>query len=369
MANYQKYNRQQAVQLTRHNERQHGDKTEHSNEMIDKARTHLNYNLAPHNVKPMKFIDDRLKEIYVHGNASTVMTSYVLTLPRDFQGNQEDFFKEAYNFFENRVGKENVISAWVHLDESQPHMHFQNVPVVYDDKRNRYKLKGKDFETKKSLKEFHPELQTYLEEKLKVPCNVLNGATDNGNKTINQLKAETLKKENDILQKKIVEQENIIAEKNKIIDSFTPKKKIFGKESDAELIVRNKKIIESEANKRLENVKEKEKNFKEQCKAKVEEINEAIKILKNAEIEINKAEQTLEKAKQEFEKKKQNYETEIKVNAKFYLDTFLKKEQVKLDRSDTLTQDHLRALQSVERELIESISQTSRKGNRSDYER
>jgi len=43
-------------------ERQHGDKTEHSNEMIDKARTHLNYNLAPHNVKPMKFIDDRLKE-------------------------------------------------------------------------------------------------------------------------------------------------------------------------------------------------------------------------------------------------------------------------------------------------------------------
>jgi len=94
MANYQKYNRQQAVQLSRHNERQHGDKTEHSNEMIDKTRTHLNYNLAPHNVKPMKFIDDRLKEIYVHGNASTVMTSYVLTLPKIFKAIKRNFSKK-----------------------------------------------------------------------------------------------------------------------------------------------------------------------------------------------------------------------------------------------------------------------------------
>ena len=68
------------------------------------------------------------------------MVSWVITIPADYEGSQEMFFKEAYNFMENKYGKENVISAYVHLDETSPHMHFCFVPVVFDTKKQEYKV-------------------------------------------------------------------------------------------------------------------------------------------------------------------------------------------------------------------------------------
>ena len=41
-----------------------------------------------------------------------------------------------------RYGKENVISAYVHFDEVTPHMHYF-VPVVEDKKKGGYKLSAK----------------------------------------------------------------------------------------------------------------------------------------------------------------------------------------------------------------------------------
>ena len=42
---------------------------------------------------------------------------------------QELFFEETYAFLSERYGAQNVISAYVHLDERSPHMHFAFVPV------------------------------------------------------------------------------------------------------------------------------------------------------------------------------------------------------------------------------------------------
>ena len=39
------------------------------------------------------------------------------------------FFQESYEVLSKRYGKENVISAIVHLDETTPHMHFNLVPL------------------------------------------------------------------------------------------------------------------------------------------------------------------------------------------------------------------------------------------------
>ena len=42
------------------------------------------------------------------------------------------FFEEAAAYLTDFVGRENVISAMVHMDEKTPHMHFLHVPVTPD---------------------------------------------------------------------------------------------------------------------------------------------------------------------------------------------------------------------------------------------
>ena len=39
------------------------------------------------------------------------------------------FFKEATEYFVRHYGRENIISAVVHLDETNPHMHLNFVPI------------------------------------------------------------------------------------------------------------------------------------------------------------------------------------------------------------------------------------------------
>lgn len=175
----------------------HCDRTQkhNHNEKIDHSRTHLNYNLAPEG-NQNEILKNRLSQVKVLKRKDVnVVCSWVVTIPKDFQGNQEDFFKATYNFLEERYKKENVISAYVHLDETTPHMHFLFVPVVFDKKKEIEKVSAKEVLTRVELQKFHPQLKKYLENELKQPVSILNGATANGNATIKQLKAETALKE------------------------------------------------------------------------------------------------------------------------------------------------------------------------------
>ena len=42
------------------------------------------------------------------------------------------FFEHCAKFFTERYGKENIISAVVHLDETTPHMHLNLMPITSD---------------------------------------------------------------------------------------------------------------------------------------------------------------------------------------------------------------------------------------------
>ena len=68
------------------------------------------------------------------------------------------FFEEAANFLTEFVGKENVISAMVHMDEKTPHMHFLHVPITKDGR-----LCAKDIYTKAALKNLQDELPKHLQ--------------------------------------------------------------------------------------------------------------------------------------------------------------------------------------------------------------
>ena len=167
-----------------------------SNDSIDPERTALNYNLAPDKREQKEILEERLSQVKVLNRKDVnVMCSWVVTRPKDLDQNQEkEFFKETYKFLENRYGSKNVISSYVHLDETTPHMHFAFAPITFDKKKGIEKLSAKEVITRTDLKSFHTDLQEHLD-KANIRCNVLNEATKEGNKSINELKRGTATKE------------------------------------------------------------------------------------------------------------------------------------------------------------------------------
>lgn len=161
---------------------------------IDPDRTCLNYNLADHQVLPqLEFIHNRLSEVKVQNRKDVnVMCDWALTAPKDLPAEEHKaFFEKSYEFLENRYGKENVVSAYVHLDETTPHMHFCFTPVVRDLKHDRFKLSAKECINRQELRAFHDDLSAHLKKTLGHEVGVLNEATKEGNKSIQELKRES----------------------------------------------------------------------------------------------------------------------------------------------------------------------------------
>lgn len=187
---------------------------------IDPSRTHLNYNLAPdHEMSQLDFIHQRMSEVRVHKRADVnIMCDWVVTLPK-FQNMNERihvtpnhdavsklFFERTYQFMAARYGEQNVISAYVHRDETTDHMHFAFVPVTEDKKRGGEKLSAKDVITRADLRTFHEDLERYLDSFHDWHFEVLNEATKDGNKAIEELKRETAIKELQAQQQAAAEQ-------------------------------------------------------------------------------------------------------------------------------------------------------------------
>ena len=124
-----------------------------------------------------------------------VMVGWIVTAPQDLDPERyDDFFCAAYDFLENRYGKENVVQAIVHDDEGgQPHLHFCFIPVEEDPKHEQgYKICANDVLDRRELRNFHPDLQRYLDEHGLEDAHVMTGVTkrQGGNRTVAQLKAE-----------------------------------------------------------------------------------------------------------------------------------------------------------------------------------
>lgn len=203
MAHVAKFIRGTCGLLSRHYDRykdkEHPEEVKYKNQDIDPERTHLNYNLAPMR-EQMPYLKKRLEEVHcLKRDDVNVMCDWVVTAPKELPAeHQREFFEVVYKHLADKYGEKNVISAYVHMDEKQPHMHFAFVPVVYDVKKGKEKVSAKEALNRSQLKRFHPELQkvidNWIEEKeYDFECNVLNGATENGNKTIEELKIESLK--------------------------------------------------------------------------------------------------------------------------------------------------------------------------------
>ena len=133
----EKYKRADIIGIERENERNENYKSTR-NPQIDKSKTRLNYHTVPYEKKYLSFIDERLKELAPKRKIkddAVLITSFILGSDKEFFDGispeaQKQFFDDCTEFFAERYGKENVVSAVVHLDESTPHLHFNLMPVT-----------------------------------------------------------------------------------------------------------------------------------------------------------------------------------------------------------------------------------------------
>ena len=186
MAHIEKFNRAAIGHMLAHYDRG----AEHiRNESVDRTRSHLNYNLAAE-LQPKRqgdFIKQRCSEVKVQNRKDVnLMCTWIVTVPKDLPENEHDqFFKTTFDFLSDRYGKENVISAYVHMDETTPHMHFAFIPVVPDKKKQgKFKVSAKE-----RINRF--ELEQALSTALGHSVGILNGATKDGNKSVTRLKRES----------------------------------------------------------------------------------------------------------------------------------------------------------------------------------
>lgn len=159
----QHYKSTQLVGIDRHNRRL----TErHSNACIDTSKSANNIAIVP--VKESLFKDTAKRieqEVIAKGNRvmknSIWISEVCCTLPQGIETEKaEEYFREIVNYFSATHGKENVISAYIHFDESTIHEHICLTNVTKEGKLSR-----REMWTRQRMLKIHDELTKHLQEK------------------------------------------------------------------------------------------------------------------------------------------------------------------------------------------------------------
>lgn len=171
MAHFEKYQAPALGNMCAHYARRPELERGYERDNIDPERTALNYNLAPARASQVDFVRQRIAELNLKRaprKDAVRMVDCVVTQPRSLDASLgPEFFQACYNHMAETFGRDNIVSAYVHLDESQPHMHFAFVPVTQDGR-----LSAKSVLTRTMLQRFHPGLQKACEQALGVPVEV-----------------------------------------------------------------------------------------------------------------------------------------------------------------------------------------------------
>jgi hypothetical protein len=197
MAHAMKHTKAACGHMFKHYERaqdENGEYIKFGNQDIDTAFSGSNYNLAPdREISQGDFVRQRCSEVRMQNRKDVnVMCSWVVTAPQSLPNDDiHRFFSSTYDFLSDRYGKENVVSAYVHMDETTPHMHYAFVPVVEDKKRGGYKVSAKEAIDRKDLQTFHKDYDAHMTRVFGRDIGVQNEATKEGNKSIEELKRGT----------------------------------------------------------------------------------------------------------------------------------------------------------------------------------
>lgn len=149
-----------------HNQRERPSKT---NTDIDRSKTHLNYDLVnntriDYKEKIEKRIKEGVKTKRKIRKDAVLCNQWIITSDRGFfedlsEKEERRFFREAYDWFCRRYGKENIPFAVVHRDEGTPHMHLGVIPIIDG------RLSSKRLFNPKELRYVQEEFPKYMRSK------------------------------------------------------------------------------------------------------------------------------------------------------------------------------------------------------------
>ena len=142
---------------------------------IDRELSHLNYSLT--NNQAPEDIDEYIKSLGVKRKirADAVrLATIIVDYPKDEVKPDKEYFEDVVEglkkYFD--IKDESVIYAEVHKDEGHPHLHFAFVPVkesvkLYKDGHGetQVKLAATEFFTLEKLRELHPWMQRYMDDR------------------------------------------------------------------------------------------------------------------------------------------------------------------------------------------------------------
>lgn len=209
------------------------------NDDIDKSKTHLNYDLIQSNLNLYQRVKNRVDAVRQNSRIqknSVVMYSNVITVNKnEFQKWETEktkaYFECVTEFFQNEFGKENVVSAKVHLDETTPHMHLHFVPISQEGK-----LQARKVMTPSKINKIHSDAPKFLQSK---GFDVERGKGETGRKNIKDIhkykleklvsSVEELEQKLDVLNKTIYDLSNIKPIEELDVSKFDIKNKALSK--------------------------------------------------------------------------------------------------------------------------------------------
>lgn len=198
MAHMQKFNSSSAAHIIGHCERERskeGYLKYRNQSYIDESRTKYNQSLPADGLSGKQRLARRLAEVAPKRRKDAIiMVDWVVTLPQQLAdkpvaADVKKFFDTSVNFLIERYGKKNLVGAYLHVDETTPHLHYCFVPVVTDPD-GKERLCAKQLISRKELNQFHKQLDKELENVFGIPGLALTGITKDqgGNKSISELK-------------------------------------------------------------------------------------------------------------------------------------------------------------------------------------
>lgn len=236
ICNMRKFKSADIKGLQIHNQR---EKESHTNPDIDQNRAHLNYDLLhDQRVDYKALINEHIEKNVetkraIRKDAVRCCSFMISASPEFFEKlspeREKEFFKSNLAFLQERYGKENVMYASVHKDETTPHMHVGLVPITKEKK-----LSAKQIFNKVEMKQLQEAIGKHNEK-----FGLLRGEPS-GKKylEIHQFKLEAKKEELKELEQKVVDREKEAAQVSGRLDDL--KKTAFEAQAVDQIEVKEK---------------------------------------------------------------------------------------------------------------------------------
>ena len=144
-------------------------KVSKTNGDIDYSRTHTNYELWNRNGESFnRAVSERIAQLKlkkaVRKDAIVMCQAMCTATPTFFENKSDEeirkYFEECLEFLSKKYGKDNIVSAIVHMDEKTPHMHVNFVPITTGNR-----LCAKDLFKKWDLRKLQDEAHSQVFDK------------------------------------------------------------------------------------------------------------------------------------------------------------------------------------------------------------